>query len=153
MKLRLVLPLIVALASGLALSLTACGGSSGGGGPSVAEFCSSYLVVRDKTTALSNASNGTLEERKKALGDFAGSLSDLASNSPDEIHDDVKETADWATGAEEAVSGADSISEFQKVGTAYGKENPQPQTASQKADDYESKNCENGDSTTATTSG
>lgn len=140
---RLASLLLAALAAAFALS--ACGGGGDDGTsdePSIAGFCKSYLVVNERTDALGKAADGTLEQRREALGEFAEALQDLAEDSPDEIQSVVQESADWATSAEDAVSDADSIGEFKKAGAAYGKENPQPSDAGQKADTFEFDNCE-----------
>lgn len=147
---RLVPSLLAVLAC--SLGLAACGGGGSGDGPSVAGFCKTYLTVQDKTNALSDATGASLEERKTALAAFAQSLQDLADDSPEEVQSDVQETADWATGAEEAVADEGSVKDFEKAGTAYGKANPQPQEASQRADTFQNKNCGGGDTGSGTDS-
>lgn len=147
---RLVPSLVTVVACSLALA--ACGGGGNGDGPTVAAFCDTYLTVQDKTNALSDATGASLEERKTALAEFAQSLQNLADDSPEEVKSDVQETADWATGAEEAVSDAGSIADFEKAGTTYGEDNPQPQEASQRADDFQNEKCGGGDTSSGTDS-
>lgn len=125
---------------GAVFGLTACGG--GDDEPTLADFCPSYVALQDKTDALNEASDAELAERKDALNGFVTALEDLAGNSPEEVKADVEESADWASGAEDAIADTESISDLEEAGQQYTEDNPQPEKASQEADDFARENCD-----------